>query len=316
MVQLVENSPLVTIGVAVYNGANYIIQTLESINTQTYSNIELVIVDDGSSDNSYNLCAEWMKTCRFPSSLSKNISNLGLPKTRNIILNKTEGKYLNLFDQDDIMLPQKIEDDVYIFETQSNKTALIYSKVKLIDENGELLDQEYFDRIKFKGQHVKDMFTELIDLNFISAPTVMVRADIIKGKGYDESLQFDDWDMWLRLSIEYEFHFANYSNVYYRIHNNSMMANKNYRQTIIRNNANIRMFEKYLGINKRYDEAIYRKLKELSVYSYFLGDENSDRILRAFLKRKFDFKVWLYLRMALLGIKHHSNFIKEIFYKK
>jgi glycosyltransferase involved in cell wall biosynthesis len=307
---LSDNKPLVTIGVAVYNGANYIIKTLESINNQTYSNIEIVIVDDGSSDNSYNLCVEWIGKCRFPVSLSKNISNLGLPKTRNVILNKMNGKYLNLFDQDDIMLPRKIEDDVALSEIQTSKTALIYSKVKLIDEKGELLDQEYFDRIKFKLHPVKDMFIELIRLNFISAPTVMVRADIIKEKGYDESLQFDDWDMWLRLSKEYEFYFADYSNVYYRIHNNSMMANKNYKQTIIRNNANIRMFEKHLGINKRYNEAIYRKLKELSIYSYFLEDLNSGKVLQAFLKRKFDIKVWLYHRMASLGIKHHSHWLK------
>lgn len=305
-----DNKPLVTIGVAVYNGANYIIKTLESINTQTYSNIELVIVDDSSSDNSYNLCVEWIMKCRFPVSLSKNNCNLGLPKTRNIILNKINGKYLNLFDQDDIMLPWKIEDDVAILEMQDNKTALIYSKVKLINEKSELLDQEYFDRIKFKEHPIKDMFIELVRLNFISAPTVMVRAEIIKEKRYDENLQFDDWDMWLGLSIEHKFYFADYSNVYYRIHNNSMMANKNYKQTIIRNNANIRMFEKYLGINKGYDEAIYRKLKELSIYSYFLQDVNSGEVLQTFLKRKFDFKVWLYHRMASLGIKHHSHWLK------
>lgn len=305
-----DNKPLVTIGVAVYNGANYIIKTLESINTQTYSNIELVIVDDSSSDNSYNLCVEWIMKCRFPVSLSKNNCNLGLPKTRNVILNKMKGKYLNLFDQDDIMLPRKIEDDVTILEMQDNKTALIYSKVKLIDEKSELLDQEYFERIKFKEHPIKDMFIELVRLNFISAPTVMVRAEIIKEKRYDENLQFDDWDMWLRLSIEHKFYFADYSNVYYRIHNNSMMANKNYKQTIIRNNANIRMFEKYLGINKGYDEAIYRKLKELSIYSYFLQDVNSGEVLQAFLKKKCDIKVWLYHRMASLGIKHHSHWLK------
>lgn len=127
-----DNKPLVSIGVAVYNGANYIIKTLESINTQTYSNIELVIVDDGSKDNSYELCGNWATSSGFPVSIFKNNINFGLPATRNVLLSKAHGKYLSLFDQDDIMLPDKIESDVSFFEKQYENVSLIYSNLKLI----------------------------------------------------------------------------------------------------------------------------------------------------------------------------------------
>ena len=66
-----------------------------------------------------------------------------------------------------------------------------------------------------------------------------------------------------------------------------------------------------LGLNNDYDWALCKKLKELSVYSYFLGDKDSPKILGNFLKKKFDSKTWFYHKMALLGIKHPANWSKK-----
>jgi len=304
--------PLVTIGIAVYNGANHILQTLSSINNQTYQNIEIVIVDDGSKDNSYEICMNWQQESSFPISVYKNNSNLRLPATRNVLLKKATGKYLCLFDQDDIMVPEKIESDVLLFEKQENNVALIYSDLNLMDENGTPFGNGYFERIGFKGRENGDLFKELIKINFIPAPSVMVRTDLLKKVGgYDESLQFDDWDIWLRLAKEYEFVYSDAINVFYRIHNSSMMANKDNEQAILRNKANMKMFEKHLELNSDNDQALYKKLKELSVYSYFLGDKDSTKILGNYLKKKFDSKIWFYHKMACLGIKHSSAWFKK-----
>lgn len=304
-----QADPLITIGIAVYNGSNYIIETLDSINTQTYKNIEIIIVDDGSRDNSFELCNSWASRSCFPITISKNVSNLGLPATRNILLSKVNGKYISLFDQDDIMLPNKIQSDVSFFEKQYQNVSLIYSNLILINENGELLNQKYFERIGFVGIENDDLFVELTKKNFIPAPSVMIRANAIKKTGgYDETLEFDDWDMWLRLSKDSVFAFSDAMNVYYRIHSNSMMANKNIKQAIVRNKANIRMFQKHLGTNEKYDDALYEKLKELSIYGFFLGDKDSKVLLRNYLEKKFDGKIWLYHKLALLGMKHPSKF--------
>jgi len=305
-------SPLVTIGIAVYNGVDHILQTLSSIDNQTYQNIEIVIVDDGSKDNSFEICMNWQQESSFPIAVYKNNSNLRLPATRNVLLKKASGKYLCLFDQDDMMMPGKIESDVLLFEAQKNNVALIYSDLNLMDEKEKPIGNGYFERIGFKGRENDDLFKELIKINFIPAPSVMVRTDLLKKVGgYDESLQFDDWDIWLRLAKEYEFVYSNVINVFYRIHNSSMMANKNNEQSILRNKANMKMFEKHVGLNNDYDEALYKKLKELSVYSYFLGDKDSRRILGNYLKKKFDPKIWFYHKMALLGIRHSSAGFKK-----
>jgi hypothetical protein len=207
------------------------------------------------------------------------------------------------------MLPNKIESDVSFFEKQYENVSLIYSNLKLINENGEFLKQEYFDRIGFVGIENKDSFVELTKKNFIPAPSVMVRTNAMKkAGGYDETLEFDDWDMWLRLAKDSVFVFSDAMNVYYRLHPKSMMANKNIHQAIVRNKANIKMFQKHLGYKKKYDDALYSKLKELSIYSYFLGDKDSKNILRNYLEKKFDTKVWLYHKLALIGIKHPSKF--------
>ena len=303
------DKPLVTIGVAVYNGAKYIVETLDSINDQTYSNIEIVIVDDGSSDDSFKFCNQWSVNSRFPIRVQKGGINLGLTKTCNVILNQANGKYLQLFDQDDIMLPEKIEHDVAVFEELNDKVALIYSKMKLIDENGKLMEQEYNERIGFDGVHPGDAFGHLIKNNFIPAPTVMLRTEYVKiTGGYDESILFNDWDMWLKVARDFEISFTDVTNVRYRIHSQSMMAGRGIQQEIERNEIKIRMIKKHLGLSKKHDRIIFEKLKELYVYSYFLEDKNAKDYLDGYLKKKFDLKIWLYHKLAIAGIKHPSNF--------
>lgn len=309
---MLNNFPLVTIGIPVFNGAKYLSETLQSISKQTYKNLELIIIDDGSSDASFTICSQWAKLNHFPVCLLKNDSNLGLTKTCNIILRQAKGQYLQMFGQDDIMLPQKISNNVNLFEQQNENVAIIYSRVQLIDEASKLINQDYFERIGYKLNTNEDTFLELIKLNFISAPSVIMRTSIIKDSGgYDEDLQFEDWDLWLRLSREYQLLFSDNIDTYYRMHKGSMMADRNKEVTIIRNHANIRMFKKYLGYKENYDDAILGKIKELSIYSFFIGDKKAPEILKSFLKYKFDPKVWAYHKMAVLGIKHFSSFIRR-----
>jgi glycosyltransferase involved in cell wall biosynthesis len=299
------NSPLVSVGVPVYNGAKYILETLNSINRQTYENMEIHIVDDCSTDDSYNLCKEWVRQSHFPVTVQKNNTNLGVNKTCNIILKKAEGEYLQVFGQDDIMLPGKIEHDINMFKKQGQEVALVYSKMKLIDNEGKFLEQEYDDRIGFDGVVKQDVFLELTKNNFIPAPAVIMKTDVVREiGGYDETLLFDDWDMWLRLAKDYKLLFVDVANVYYRIHAGSMMANKNVTQQQLRNDATIRMFKKHLGVCDEYDKALFQKLRELSIYSYFLGDKKAIENLGWYLQNKFDPKVWLYHKMASIGMKH------------
>ena len=235
-----ENKPLVTVGIAVYNGEKYILESLKSINEQSYSNLQVCIVDDASTDNSYYLCKKWSEQSRFPVMVLKNTTNLGLSATCNVILTHAKGKYLQLFDQDDIMLPDKIENDVSEFEQLNEKVALIYSKVQLINEKSEVLNQDYNDRIEFNGILSLNPFAQLLKKNFVPAPTVLLRNDLVKKTGgYDETVVYNDWDMWLKLTKNYQIAYFDRTTVRYRIHTTSIMAENSNQKLIERNEINI-----------------------------------------------------------------------------
>jgi glycosyltransferase involved in cell wall biosynthesis len=301
--------PLVTIGIAVYNGEKYIVDCLNSVNNQSYRNLEICIVDDASADDSYHLCLQWSPKSRFPVTVLQNKINLGLSATCNIILKHSQGKYLQLFDQDDLMLPDKIEKDVAEFEQLNEDVALIYSKLQLINEKGEILNQTYNDRIAFNGVPPSNPFTELIHKNFIPAPTVVLRNELVKKTGgYDETVVYNDWDMWLKLTKEYKIMFADRTTVSYRIHSNSIMAENSNQKQIERNEITIRMIKKHLGFKKSCDDLIIQKITELSIYSYFLGAKTAVSNLKWSLKNKFNLKIWFYHKMAMMGIPHPSKF--------
>jgi glycosyltransferase involved in cell wall biosynthesis len=113
--------PLVSISVPSYNCSEYIISTLDSVKNQTYSNLELIIAEDCSTDDSKEKIINWMAQSGFQNvKLIENKFNLGVVKTCNIILNNFKGKYYSLLGADDILMPDKIEKQVELFETLDN----------------------------------------------------------------------------------------------------------------------------------------------------------------------------------------------------
>src|SRR5437868_5835704 len=104
-------APLVSIGVPNYNYAHFVIETLNSVVGQDYTNIELIIIDDLSTDDSIAVIEEWISNYQGNVSIIflKNSSNVGITKTCNHILQNASGKYIQFLDADDLVLPQKIK---------------------------------------------------------------------------------------------------------------------------------------------------------------------------------------------------------------
>lgn len=303
-------TPLVSIGIPIYNTATYVQHTLDSIKKQTYSNIEIIVVDDGSTDDSGKQVENWSKENNVSIKLITNKENVGLTQTCKIILDNAKGKYLQKVDADDILLDTKIEKHVQLLEMLGEQTALVYSKVKLIDENGNLLEQDYFDRLGYDEKKSGDTYFDLLNINFIPNPSVLSRTAAIKEVGgYDTNLLFEDWDLWLRLARKYKFYYDNTVTCYYRIHKHSMMSDNT--KVVIRNNTNIVMYKKNMGINEEYNTLTMAKLKSLVIYSYFKNDPESNKKLKWYLKNKFDFKVLIYFILASFGIKHPSNILRK-----
>jgi glycosyltransferase involved in cell wall biosynthesis len=117
-----EYPPLVTIGIANFNYARFVTQALDSAASQTYENCELIIVDDCSNDNSVEVIQKWIGAYNgdFKITFIKNDENFGVAKVCSLILERATGKYYQILDADDVILPTKIAKQVSILEKNQN----------------------------------------------------------------------------------------------------------------------------------------------------------------------------------------------------
>jgi glycosyltransferase involved in cell wall biosynthesis len=300
----VIETPLVSIGIPVYNLEDYILETLISVEIQTYSNFEVIIVDDCSTDNSLNIIKEWIKNVKFNVKLYVNEKNQGLNKTCNILLNHSNGKYFQKLDGDDIIHYDKIRRHVEVLENNGSNFALAFSDVELIDQNGELKKEDYFNRIGCKINLCDFNYRDLLNLNFIPNPTILIKTKIIKKiGGYSSDLMFEDWDLWLRLlENNYDFYYDNFKTAKYRIHQKSMMMDVNKKIAI--NHSNFLMFKKRMMLKSNSSKyLIIKKIKNCAIYSYLLNDTDSYSKLKYALSLKFDFKISIYLLIVFIKLK-------------
>lgn len=209
-------NPLVSVLVPSYNHAEYIAQTIQSVFNQTYNNIELIVIDDGSTDNSVDLLSQLQTQFSF-----KFISreNKGLINTLNEGLNIAKGKYFCVIASDDIFTNQKIELQVKFMEANDDY-ALCYGKMKIINKHGE-----FIKNMKSSSARSGNIFYNLYRRNFITAPTVMLNKDILLDTGgYSNDYSIEDYPLWLKLSKSYKIGFIDEFLVYYRIHEKNMSS--------------------------------------------------------------------------------------------
>ena len=218
-----DNLPLVTVLIPAYNHEKYVNETLLSIINQTYNNIELIILNDGSTDNTGEVISQLGERCnkRFINFEYINRENKGLLNTLKEMESCISGKYFMTFASDDISLPQRIEKQVDILEKNS-EYAMCYTSLKYIDHNSVILDKPH----KIKHCKTGNVFKNLLYQNFIPAPTVMMRSSVFKElNGYSSDFDFEDYPLWLKIAYKHKIIFLNQKLVHYRLHPNNMSKN-------------------------------------------------------------------------------------------
>jgi len=204
--------PLVTVICVCFNHSRFVTEALDSVINQTYKNIELIVIDDGSTDGSGKVIKKWM--INHPkATLILNGRNLGYCKTFNKALALANGEFIIDFAADDIMLSEKIERQVNSFIKLDNNYGVIFTDSVYVDEQGNylrdhfqyLLEKKLIDQIP-QG----DVYPKVLSTYFIPSPTMMVRASVFDFLGgYDESLAYEDFDFWVRSSRYYKYGFLN-----------------------------------------------------------------------------------------------------------
>ncbi|WP_180271139.1 glycosyltransferase family 2 protein [Fredinandcohnia onubensis] len=185
-------SPLVTVFIPVYNSEEYLEEALKSIINQTYQNLEILIVDDGSTDQSVSIINS-INDSRIH--VISNDGNKGIPYSRNVGLEHAKGKYMAIMDADDIALPNRIERQVQFME-----------KNKEIDAIGtfyELFGGRLTRTFKPKYITSDEIKAQLLFFSQIGNPTAMIRLGTLKKHKITYNLSYfvaQDYDMWVQIS--------------------------------------------------------------------------------------------------------------------
>jgi glycosyltransferase involved in cell wall biosynthesis len=218
-----RNTPLVSILAVSYNHEDWVIEALDSIRHQTYSNIQLVIIDDCSTDNTVTLIEAWLKKHQIDCVFITHKSNKGICKTYNEGVSLCEGKYYSTLSCDDTLAHEKTEKQVTYFEQQGEEVGMIYSDATILSSETGAITKSFIkkhrkDNLKPTG----NIFNELIQQNFVPAMSILVRKKAFDHlKGFDEDLIFEDYDFFLRMAKQYKILYLNANLVQYRIHNDN-----------------------------------------------------------------------------------------------
>ncbi len=245
------SEPLVTVAMAAYNSELYIKESIESILNQSYKNIELIVVNDGSTDRTKEIVLSFNDS-RIK--LFDNFENLGIVKTRNVCIEKSSGKYLAIFDSDDIALPDRLKLQVNFLENNSDY-CLCGTDYQIIDSNGK----PSYKMIVPKND--KDIKTYLnFNIPFCHS-TMLFRRSYLEDNRYMPGFEpSEDYELTLRLSKLSKMASLNSKTVLYRVHGNNISLKKK---------TKIYDLKKIITINTLNEIKIPYSEKELEIHINF-----------------------------------------------
>ncbi len=244
----------------VYNAEKYLNPSIKSILNQTFKDFELIIIDDGSTDNSNKIIKSFQQSDTRIKLISRD--NKGLTPSLNEGLNHVQGKYVARMDADDIALPKRFATQLAFLETHIDHVAL-GSRVLLIDPEGLPICPfiEEFDHETIENKHLRGCLG-----SFIVHPSVMMCHEALqKVGGYDETMEpAEDLDLFLRLAeIGY---LANYPDILlkYRMHSKSI--------------GHSRRLEQKRAVRLAVNKAYHRKKLDYSLYQTSNNDDSPNSI--------------------------------------
>jgi glycosyltransferase involved in cell wall biosynthesis len=230
---MIKQNPAVSVLLAVYNCETYVEQAVSSILNQTFSDFELILIDDGSSDGSPDILR---KLAKEDERISLTVRpNKGIPVTANEMIARARGKYLSLMDHDDIKLPSCLEVGVNYLEAHPECVA-VGTLSASIDVDGNIFRrrQKLEQKITPITKRTARFDTFPPQIPSITNPSALIRSDAMKLAGnYRPNLVYaHDFDLWFRLSEVGEIHQINQELLHYRVHGNNTTVLK--RPEIIR----------------------------------------------------------------------------------
>jgi glycosyltransferase involved in cell wall biosynthesis len=202
-------TPAVSVVIATYNYGRFLAETLESVRRQTFADYEVVVVDDGSTDNTSAIIQPYLADRRLRYVCTEHMGQAAA-KNRGIAL--ARAPLVAFLDADDIWLPGKLTRQVERFQSDP-ELGVVYSRRLLIDQDGWQLTY------KEPGLHRGDILDAMFLGNFICFSSSMVRRAVFERVGgFDERLALAvDYDLWLRVAVDHRFDYVDEPLVKYRV---------------------------------------------------------------------------------------------------
>ena len=241
---MTSNLPLISIAMATYNGEKFLREQIESIVSQTYKNIEIIICDDNSSDATCEILSEYQK--KFAINIIRNHKNLGIVKSFEIALKNCKGEYIILSDQDDIFFREKIT----ILYENIKDSLLIHSDSIIIDENKNVLFNSHFDSFKSKN---KSLFIDYLIGNNVTGNSVLINKKLLEfAFPFPKHIRIHDHYLAMCASYYGKISFLPNKLQYYRQHNyNSIGVKKNNYNIFIKNlKLDVKSYIEFLKMKK------------------------------------------------------------------
>ena len=196
---MTADDPTVSVVIPTYNRATVLDRSIDSVLAQTYTDFELIVVDDGSTDDTRDVIGEFEdERIRY----FRHEENEGVSAARNTGIREANGKFIAFQDSDDSWHADKLRKQMQAFEDGSSDVGVVYSGLWRVTDGG---------RTYVPGSEIQtkegDIHDALLHGNFVSTQVAVVRTECFeKAGGFDESLPyFEDWELWIRLSKQFEF---------------------------------------------------------------------------------------------------------------
>lgn len=225
-------NPKISICCPSYNSEKFIHHAVDSFVNQTYKNLEIILSDDASTDNTFNVIKDNFSDERIK--LFKQETNLGPSLNSNFITYKATGEYICLCAGDDIMYPERVEKSLK-FMQENPDCDMLYTFAEIVDSSGKPIEhkiEECFNQNKTPQEMLSYFFFKG---NYICGNTTMIKRKVFEELKFNPCLlQLQDFDMWVKICLNgFKIKCLPERLTYYRVHGKNLSLNKNRRKEIV-----------------------------------------------------------------------------------
>jgi glycosyltransferase involved in cell wall biosynthesis len=293
--------PIVSVIITTHNRFDFLCRAIDSVLSQTYKNVEIIVVDDCSSDGTGEKITRLYESIVY----IRNNNNLGVSASRNLGIKAASGEYISFLDDDDEILPRKIESQVNLFLESENIDVVYCGHLK-----------KYKNITVKKYAKLKDViYPKSLDSCPNAINTILIKKSVFLSVGlFDENLNFhEDFDFWIRLSTNCIFAFIQECLAIYHIHGNQSTVN--YKNAIAGIEFVLEKHKDLFYANKKY---LYKHLRRQASKAAVNDDYSLffDKILLAIKIRPFNFVTYIHLFISFLSQNLHKKLIHIFGVKK